>query len=104
MEKYSEVFLGFDAAKEKHAVAIAEGGRDGEVHYYGEIDSSPAAVTRLIRKLSRRHQKLPVCYEAGPTGYGNGFVSAPYCWNAKSTSRERAQSASILAFWLAKNP
>jgi hypothetical protein len=31
MEKDSEVFVAFDAAKKKHAVAIAEGGRTGEV-------------------------------------------------------------------------
>jgi hypothetical protein len=27
MEKHSEVFVAFDVAKKKHAVAIAEGGR-----------------------------------------------------------------------------
>src|ERR1700689_3884117 len=30
MEKYSEVFVAFDVAKKKHAVAIAEGGRRGK--------------------------------------------------------------------------
>jgi len=28
MEKYSEVFVGIDTAKKKHAVAIADVGRD----------------------------------------------------------------------------
>jgi hypothetical protein len=32
--------VAFDRAKEKHAVAIADEGRDGEVHYLGEIDNS----------------------------------------------------------------
>ena len=31
MKKYSEAFVGFDSAKKKHAVAIADGGRGGEV-------------------------------------------------------------------------
>jgi hypothetical protein len=31
MGKHSEVFVAFDVAKKKHAVAIAEGGRQGEV-------------------------------------------------------------------------
>ncbi len=70
MKKYSEAFVGFDTAKKKHAVAIAEGGRSGEVRYLGEIDSSPAAVEKLIAKLASRYTELHVCYEAGPTGYG----------------------------------
>jgi transposase len=51
-------------------VAIADAGRDGEIRYLGEIDSSPATVERVIAKLAGRHAQLHVCYEAGPTGYG----------------------------------
>ena len=70
MKKYSEVFVGFDTAKKRHAVAIADVGRDGEMRYVGEIDSSPAAIERLLGKLAERYATLHVCYEAGPTGYG----------------------------------
>jgi len=70
MGKYSEAYVGFDTAKKGHAVAIAEGGRDGEVRYLGEIDSSPAAVEEVLAKLAERHAGLHICYEAGPTGYG----------------------------------
>jgi transposase len=70
MTKYSEAFVGFDTSKKKHAVAVADGGREGEVRYLGEIDSSPAVVEKLLRKLAGRYAKLQVCYEAGPTGYG----------------------------------
>ena len=70
MEKYSEVFVAFDTAKKKHAVAVADGGRDGEIRFLGAIDSSPATVERLIGKLAGRYETLRVCYEAGPTGYG----------------------------------
>jgi transposase len=66
----STVFVGIDAAKGKHAVAVAEPGRDGEVRYIGEIETSPEAVGRLLKRLAARHGKLHVCYEAGPTGYG----------------------------------
>jgi hypothetical protein len=48
MKKHSEAFIGFDAAKKKHAVAIADVGREGEIRYLGEIDSSPAAVERVM--------------------------------------------------------
>lgn len=70
MKQYSEAFVGFDTAKNKHAVAIADAGREGEVRYLGEIDSAPATVERMIRKLAGRYKKLQFCYEAGPTGYG----------------------------------
>ena len=70
MKKYSEAFVGVDTAKKKHAVAIADAGRDGEIRYVGEIDSSPETVARVIRKLADRYEMLHVCYEAGPTGYG----------------------------------
>jgi transposase len=65
-----EVFVGIDVAKLRNAVAIAEGGRDGEIRYIGEFDASPESMTRLIRKLAAKHDKLHFCYEAGPTGYG----------------------------------
>jgi len=67
--KYSEVFVGIDTAKKKHAVAIADAGRDGETRYLGEIDSAPATVERVIKKLTSKYE-VRICYEAGPTGYG----------------------------------
>jgi len=70
MGEYSGAFVGFDTSKTKHAVAIAEGGRGGEVRFLGEIASSPARVERLVGKLASRYDKLHFCYEAGPTGYG----------------------------------
>jgi transposase len=70
MGKYTLAFVAFDSAKEKHAVAIADDGRDGEVRYLGEIDNSADAVRKLVAKLSRQYQRLHFCYEAGPTGYG----------------------------------
>jgi transposase len=41
MDKNRLAFVAFDSAKEKHAVAIADDGRDGEVHYLGEIAIRP---------------------------------------------------------------
>jgi transposase len=70
MGEYSEAFVAFDVSKTKHAVAIADGGRGGEVRFMGEVANSPAAVERLIGKLAGRYGKLHFCYEAGPTGYG----------------------------------
>src|SRR4029453_18891656 len=70
MANYSEVFVGIDTSKLRNAVAIAEGGRNGEVRYLGEIDNTEAATSKLVKKLAAQHRRLTVCYEAGPTGYG----------------------------------
>jgi transposase len=70
VEKYSDVFIGLDVAKARHAVAVAEDGRQGEVRYLGEITADTESVRRLVAKLAHRHSRLHFCYEAGPTGYG----------------------------------
>lgn len=70
MGKHKLAFVAFDSAKEKHAVAIADDGRDGEVRYLGEIENSHDAVKKLVTKLGWRYEQLHFCYEAGPTGYG----------------------------------
>ena len=70
MGHYNEAFIGIDTSKLRNAVTIAEGGRDGEVRYLGEIDTTEAAMRKLITKLGVKYSKLTFCYEAGPTGYG----------------------------------
>jgi transposase len=70
MEEHSIVFVGLDVSKDRHAVAIAEGGRDGELRYLGEIGSDDASIRRLMKRLARPEVELRFCYEAGPTGYG----------------------------------
>ena len=42
---HSEAFVGFDTSKLRHAVAIAEGGRTGEVRFLGEIENADEATT-----------------------------------------------------------
>lgn len=66
----SAIFIGLDVAKMKHAVAVADDGRHGEVRYLGEIGSAATSVRRLVSQLEKRHARLHFCYEAGPTGYG----------------------------------
>ena len=75
MGEYSEAFVAFDVAKTKHAVAVADGGRGGEVRFVGEVANSPVAVEGLVRKLAGRYGKPHFCYEAGPTGYRSGLAS-----------------------------
>jgi transposase len=66
----NEAFVGFDTSKLRHAVAIADHGRTGEVRFLGEIENTAAATAKLVRKLAAKYERLTFCYEAGPTGYG----------------------------------
>jgi transposase len=70
VKHHSEAFVGIDTSKLRNAVAIAEGGRGGEVRYVGAIDASEVATRKLVAKLAAKYQSLAFCYEAGPTGYG----------------------------------
>jgi transposase len=70
MIDHSEAFVAFDTSKLRNAVAIADGGRGGEVRFLGEIENSEAATAKLVRKLAIKYERLTFCYEAGPTGYG----------------------------------
>ncbi len=65
-----EAFIGIDVAKFRNAIAIADGGRDGEVRYYGEVDASAASMRRVVERITGRFDRAHFCYEAGPTGYG----------------------------------
>src|SRR5215471_2524874 len=64
------MYVGLDVHKEGIIVAVAEDGLRSQVREYGRIASTPAAVERLARKLSRDGVRLRFCYEAGPCGYG----------------------------------
>jgi transposase len=67
---HSEALVAFDTSKLRNAVAIAEEGRSGEVRFLGEIDNTPEATAKLVKKLAGQYARLTFCYEAGPTGYG----------------------------------
>jgi transposase len=69
LRKHGEVFVAFDVAKKKHAVAVAEAGQSGEV-LLGDVENSPLPIERTIKRLADRYDRLHVCFEAGPTGYG----------------------------------
>ncbi len=53
MKRSGAAFVEIDTAKLKNAVAVAEGGRDGEVRYLGEFENTPDTVAKLIRKRKR---------------------------------------------------
>ena len=69
MGKHSEVFVAFDVAKKKHAVAIAEP--------VGPEKSGSLATSRTSasdraddQEIGGTIRQLHVCFEAGPTDMG----------------------------------
>ena len=68
MGYHTEAFVGIDTSKLRNAVAIAEGGRGGEVRFLGEFPATEAAARKLVAKLAAKYRRLTFCYEAGPTG------------------------------------
>jgi hypothetical protein len=43
---------------------LPDAGFDGETRYLSKIDSAPATVERVIKKLASKYEKVRVCYEA----------------------------------------
>ncbi|KQW72503.1 hypothetical protein ASD03_30915 [Ensifer sp. Root127] len=54
MKDGSVIFIGLDTSKLKISVAIAEGSRNGEVRFFGDISSEPTSVASMVNKLSKR--------------------------------------------------
>jgi transposase len=69
----NELYIGFDVHKDSITVALAQGGRGGEVRLYGTISNDLQAIEKLLRRLPKAHGGNPcmeLCYEAGPCGFG----------------------------------
>ena len=67
MEKFSK-YVGLDTHKETIAMSVADAA-GGEARYFGEVANRPAAIVKLLKRLSPDGEVVSYCYEAGPCGY-----------------------------------
>ena len=72
----SITYVGIDVHKATIAVAVADGGRLGEVRQLGVFANRAEVVRKMVERLERPGRQLRFCYEAGPCGYGlHGFLT-----------------------------
>ncbi len=58
-------YVGLDVHKATVSVALAEGGRGGEVRQVGVFENRPEILTKLVARLSAGGRRLSFCYEDG---------------------------------------
>jgi hypothetical protein len=63
MGEHTEAFVGIDAAKARNAIAVAEGGRGGEVRYLGEVDAAEPGMRRIVARLAAKYDRAQFCYD-----------------------------------------
>ena len=61
-------FVAIDEHKMKSVIALADTG-SSEVRLYGEIDNTPEALDKVVKKLESQNRTLRFVYEAGPCGF-----------------------------------
>ena len=54
-----ERYVGLDVHEESVTVAVAQGGRDGEVRLYGTISNNLHAIEKLLRRVGKTHGANP---------------------------------------------
>ena len=55
-------FVGLDVHKAMVCIAIAQGGRGGEVRQLGVFENCPEILSKVMSRLSKGDRRLNLCY------------------------------------------
>jgi hypothetical protein len=64
------LYVGLDVHEGSISATVAEDGRDGAVNFIGTLPNTPAALSKLSKRLAKNGHQLEFCYEAGFCCYG----------------------------------
>ncbi len=91
----TEAFVGIDTSKLRNAIAIADGGRGGEVRYLGEFPATEAAIRKLVAKLATKYRHLTFAMKQGrqemvSTDCSRASATSAWWWLPRSFRRRPA--------------
>ena len=89
-----KLYLGLDVHKDSITIAIAMGGRNGEVRLYGTISNDLHALEKALRKIRQAHGGARL--EVGPEDFQRS--SCLRRCRAATTRRRRAVRSYFAAF------
>jgi transposase len=67
--KQIKQYVGLNVTRMPSWIALANGGRGGEIRLYGTIVNDLHALEKVVRKVGGEGGELPIVQEAGPMGF-----------------------------------
>ena len=78
-----ELYIGLDVHKDSLTVAVAQGGRDGEVRLYGTVSNDLHAIEKLLTRLRKEYNRH-ILEEASLAFDLQRYNSFSYCRDNRS--------------------
>lgn len=96
MNQSTTAYVGLDVHKDSVDIAVAAGGREGEVRH-GSVNGDVHAVTKALRRMAGGAHRLHIVYEAGRCGYVLQRHLSALGWHCEVVAPRRFPSARAIA-------